>query len=200
MGLNETESAGLLHLPARDIPIPAHLSVAARAYLKPLSVSTVYPPMTDKAAWRAYIAASEAQILPLLRHISAEHEAGAKVQERTAGSVGIFDITPPTVSPDSQGVILELHGGGLITCTGELCRLMGVGLAARLQQRVWAVDYRTPTIPIPPLWMIAWKPIALSCASGLRARSSSAAGRLAAIWRRLWCCALATRGCHCQQV
>ena len=144
MGLNETESAGLLHLPARDIPIPAHLSVAARAYLKPLSVSTVYPPMTDKAAWRAYIAASEAQILPLLRHISAEHEAGAKVQERTAGSVGIFDITPPTVSPDSQGVILELHGGGLITCTGELCRLMGVGLAARLQQRVWAVDYRTP--------------------------------------------------------
>ena len=37
-----------------------------------------------------------------------------------------------------------MHGGGLIMCGGELCRLMGVGSANRLQKRVWSVDYRMP--------------------------------------------------------
>ena len=139
---NQTSSIGMCHVPARDIPVPAHLSAAARAYLAPLSVSSDYPPIHDKAAWRAHIKASEEQILPLLRHINSQYEV--EVEERTAGNFGIYDITPPGVLPDSDGIVLELHGGGFITCRGELCRQMGIGMAARLKQRVWAVDYRTP--------------------------------------------------------
>ena len=37
-----------------------------------------------------------------------------------------------------------MHGGGLIMCGGELCSIMGISSAARLNRRVWAVDYRMP--------------------------------------------------------
>jgi len=37
-----------------------------------------------------------------------------------------------------------MHGGALLLCGGELCRLMGIGSAARLRRRVWSVDYRMP--------------------------------------------------------
>jgi acetyl esterase/lipase len=37
-----------------------------------------------------------------------------------------------------------MHGGGLIMCGGELCKLMGIGAANRYQKRVWSVDYRMP--------------------------------------------------------
>jgi epsilon-lactone hydrolase len=132
----------MLHIPARDIPIPEFLSDIARAYLAPQPPSAPYPALEDKPGWRAYVAAVNQAVIPLLQQVT--QHATAQVEERGAGSARIFAITPPGLAPDDQCVVLEMHGGGLILCGGELCRMMGIGSAARLQRRVWSVDYRMP--------------------------------------------------------
>ena len=70
--------------------------------------------------------------------------AKADVEVRQFGSAAVFDITPEGIDPADRTIVLEMHGGGLLLCGGELCRLMGIGSAARLQKRVWSVDYRMP--------------------------------------------------------
>ena len=132
----------MIHVPARDIPAPAYLSPIAQAYLKPQPASPPYPAIADKAGWRAYVNAVDQAVIPLLQRVSAG--ATAKVEERKFGSASVFDIVPESADPADRSVVLEMHGGGLIMCGGELCRLMGVGSANRLQKRVWSVDYRMP--------------------------------------------------------
>ncbi len=131
-----------LHVPARDIPVPAHLSDTARAYLMPPPARMAYPELGDLAAWKAYVEAMDNAVLPLLRQIGGSVEA--QVLEIDAGGARVFDIRAAGVAPDSPGVILEIHGGALILCGGELCRIMGTFTSARLQRRVWSVDYRMP--------------------------------------------------------
>ncbi|WP_373078074.1 alpha/beta hydrolase [Zhongshania sp.] len=139
--MNE-QDMGKAQLPAREVTIPSHLSDIARHYLMPQPTPPPYPALNDKAGWRGYVTAAEENVLPMLRMLNAQSEA--VVVERDANGAQVFDITPPGLSPDNRTVVLEMHGGGLILCGGELCRLMGMGSAQRLQQRVWAVDYRMP--------------------------------------------------------
>ncbi len=139
-----SDSAGkvAVHIPARDICEPAHLGEGARIYLAPQPEPLTYPALDDKAGWQAYVAAVDQAVLPLLSQIC--EVVPAKVAERDAGGARVFDIAPPGLPDDSRGVILDMHGGGLIMCGGELCRMMGIGLAARVQRRIWTVDYRMP--------------------------------------------------------
>ena len=81
-------------------------------------------------------------VIPLLSQMSAQ--VTAQVEERNADGVRVFDIVPPGLDPDDRGVVLEMHGGALIMCGGELCRILGMFSAARLQRRLWSVDYRMP--------------------------------------------------------
>jgi epsilon-lactone hydrolase len=129
-------------IPAREIPVPAFLSPLARAYLKPQPAKSSYPAPSDKAAWRDYVAAGDNSILSLIQQISGA--ASAESLERDADGARVFEITPPGLDPDDRTVILEIHGGALILCGGELCLMMGIGSANRLGRRVWSVDYRMP--------------------------------------------------------
>ncbi len=148
MGANDDEVTGTLHVPARDIPVPEYLSPMARAYLMPQPASAPYPALEDKAGWRAYVSAVDQAVIPLLRRVSGQ--ATAKVDERDADGARVFDILPPGVDPNDRTIVLEMHGGGLILCGGELCRMMGTGSAMRLQRRLWSVDYRmAPDNPYP---------------------------------------------------
>ncbi len=146
--MTEQTPADTIQIPARDVPIPAFLSPVARAYLQPQPQMLAHPPLDDKAGWRAYVATIDQAVLPMLPQISAQ--ATATVTVRDADGAKVFDILPPGVDPDARGVVLEMHGGALILCGGELCKIMGMGSAARLQRRVWAVDYRmAPDHPHP---------------------------------------------------
>jgi len=129
-------------IPARELAVPAHLSEAARMYLMPQPASVPYPALEDKAGWRAYVTAVDQGVLPLLSQIC--DVVPATVEERDAGGARVFDIALPGLPDDSRGVVLDIHGGGLIMCGGELCKMMGISLAARLQRRIWSVDYRMP--------------------------------------------------------
>lgn len=133
----------VLHVPARDIPAPTHLSAGARGSLRqppPLSPTL---PLDDKAAWREYVQAFNASMMPMLEQM-VPLEGTATVEERHADGVRLWDIKPAEVKPGDRGIVLELHGGGLLMCGGELCRTLGIVAAARYQRRSWAVDYHMP--------------------------------------------------------
>ena len=140
--MNDGLNAAVQHVPARDIASPTFLSEGARMFLISQPAQHGYPAIGDKAAWREYVAAVDQGVLPLLSRIC---EVGpAEVSERLAGGARVFDIAPSGLPEGDRGVILDIHGGGLIMCGGELCRLMGISAALRLQRRIWTVDYRMP--------------------------------------------------------
>lgn len=132
----------ILHVPSRNIPIPEFLSDVARNYLKPQPGALPYPALDDKEGWRKYISMVDQAIIPLLR--GAGLQSKARVEERDIGGVRVYDIIAPGVDPLGRGVVLDIHGGALILCGGELCVIMGINSAARVQKRVWSVDYRMP--------------------------------------------------------
>lgn len=140
--MDNNNASGILHVPARDIPVPSFLSVAARAYLMPQPAPMPYPALEDKAGWKTYVSAVTTAVQPMLTQMMAQ--VTAHVDERDADGARVYDIIPPGLADGSRGVILDMHGGGLILCGGDMCRLMGMGAAAGAQKRVWAVDYRMP--------------------------------------------------------
>ncbi|GLR67181.1 hypothetical protein GCM10010909_18620 [Acidocella aquatica] len=140
--MDNDNASGILHVPARDIPVPSFLSDIARAYLMPQPPSMPYPSIEDKAGWQNYVSVMTDAVLPMLTQMMSQ--VTANVVERDADGARVYDITPPGWAEGSRGVILDMHGGGLILCGGEMCRLMGMGAATRTQKRVWAVDYRMP--------------------------------------------------------
>jgi acetyl esterase/lipase len=139
---SESDNHGTYTVPARDLPVPDYLSPVARAYLTPLLAWGDYPALEDKAGWAAYVAAVDAAVLS--RFPAWSEVSPAQATERDVGGARVFEIVPPGLDPDDRSVILEMHGGALILCGGEACKLMGVGSANRLSRRIWSVDYRMP--------------------------------------------------------
>ena len=132
-----------LHVPAREIPVPAHLSDAARAVLAmPPFESAGYPAPGDTAAWRAMIAKQDATLVTMTAPLVAN--VAADVKEIALDGFAVYVVTPQGVSDSDARVFLELHGGALIAGGGAACRAMGTLAAARNGIRTWAVDYRMP--------------------------------------------------------
>ena len=138
----QSDNRGTYTVPARDIPLPEYLSPIARMYLAKQPDKPSYPALDDLAGWGAFVAATDAAVLPLLQQISGH--AAAEMNERDAGGAKVFELVPPGLDPNDRTVILEMHGGALLFCGGELCKLMAMGTTARLGRRVWAIDYRMP--------------------------------------------------------
>ncbi|HKT77411.1 MAG TPA: alpha/beta hydrolase [Sphingobium sp.] len=133
-------------VPAREIPIPATLSPQAQAHLasyptEPVEVAP-FPAMEDKAGWRARVAQTDQAMLPMLQSVRAEGQVS--VERREIGGVPFFDVTPANAAPDDRTIVLDMHGGGLFLCAGDLCGLMAEGIALSLGRRIWSVDYRMP--------------------------------------------------------
>lgn len=132
------------HLPAREVPVPAYLSPAALASLTtPASAAAhAYPALDDMAGWKAYVAGMEGAMRDLI--LGSTANLPVDVVERDANGARVYDVTPQGLPAESCGVIIDMHGGGLIMCGGDLCRGMAAGVALQMQARVWAVDYRMP--------------------------------------------------------
>jgi len=135
--------AQVMNVPARDIPVPPYLSPAAQALLQPriFGGRGAYPAPEDKEGWKAFISATDDELWDFLQQITPG--VPVTVAERSVDHAKIFDITP--VAPaNARGVVLDMHGGALTLCGGELCKLMATGVAGRLNARVWSIDYRMP--------------------------------------------------------
>jgi epsilon-lactone hydrolase len=131
-----------LHVPAREIPIPAHLSPEAQAQLAAGTLSNPpWPALEDIQAWRALIASMDkvglAGLTQMGQHITAD------VKEIDADGVRVYSVKPRALA-DHGAVYLDIHGGALLWGGGPSCRAMGMLSADMMNANVWAVDYRMP--------------------------------------------------------
>jgi acetyl esterase/lipase len=139
----------VLHLPAREVPLPGTVSPQAQAILAmDLSAGRPAAPrppaaVDDLEGWRRWVEARNAEWRATATEQDAA-EASAAVTETLVGGTRVYLITPADHPAGAVRVLLHLHGGGLLLGGGDLCALGGRSIAERLQARTWAVDYRMP--------------------------------------------------------
>jgi acetyl esterase/lipase len=146
-----TQPAGVMRLPARDIPPPSLISDEARAVLAaPRPPAGAYPDPSDKAAWRRLAdtrnAASAALTAPIAARLKAD------VAEFTMGGVPVYVATPRAERLLHHGhVVLDIHGGALLFGGGEAnVRFEAQAMALRTGRVTYALDYRVaPDHPFP---------------------------------------------------
>lgn len=139
------EEQSVLRVPARDIPVPRHLSAEAQAWLampRAPEAAARYPALDDVAGWRERIAASDAVIMNL--HLGGKPATDCTIAAVEEGEARGFEVRPAGLSPADRRVYLDIHGGGLIMGAGEVCKAMAVNTAAMIGARVVAPDYRMP--------------------------------------------------------
>jgi acetyl esterase/lipase len=144
--MNDRDTAETpLHLDARDIPIPGHISEAARQFLALAGAAprVEEPTGTSQEEWDAAAAGWNARILPGMEPILTQ--IPMQVQTVAVGACEVHIATPPDL-PASRGdyVFMDIHGGGLVFGAGRFARAMAVFRAASLGVRVVSVDYRVP--------------------------------------------------------
>ena len=133
-----------LHVPARDIPVPAHLSPEARAWLampRPAGAGG-YPALDDAPGWRQLIAERDEMVMRVYMHRAPP--VPCTTRDLREGEARGYEIIPEGVAADDRRVYLDIHGGALIMGAGEDGKAMATGSACRLGVRVVAVDYRMP--------------------------------------------------------
>lgn len=142
-------TAAMLHVPAREIPIPAHLSPQAAAQLAAGTMSNpTWPDVGDPQAWRELVAQMDeiggAGLAMMSQHVA------ASVEEIDAGGARVYVVTPDDHDPADPRIYMEFHGGALLWGGGESCKAMGKISAAMTGAKTWAVDYRmAPDHPHP---------------------------------------------------
>ena len=123
----DSELRTILHVPARDVPIPAHLSPEAQAQLAQGSLSNPsWPPLNDIGSWRRLIATMDEMGLAGLTMIG--QHVKAEVQQIDAQGVRVFVVTRATGPP---GIRLFISTFMAALCSGE-----GVRAAARWESSV----------------------------------------------------------------
>ncbi len=132
-----------LHVPARDIPVPAHLSPEAQAQLAQGTLSNPpWPAQDDSEGWRQMISRMDEMGLAGLTAIGRDIQA--EVEEIDVQGVRVYVVTPRDREHGDSSVYLDIHGGALLWGGGESCRAMGIITAGMVRAKVWAVDYRLP--------------------------------------------------------
>jgi acetyl esterase/lipase len=142
------DAEGAMHLPARTIPVPATISPEAQKALASPQPEPPAPPVGDRSAWHAAIAAYDAQ---LAEHSQAARNSFAgKVDARELGGVHVYELTPESMPPKNNNrLLLYLHSGGYVFGAGQ-AGLAGAFALANSGFRVFSVDYRmAPDHPYP---------------------------------------------------
>ena len=133
----------VLHVPAREIPIPSSVSPEAQAVLSVgFTQASGYPDLADLEGWRAMIKAQDEMLLPMMSERASRLDV--EVEDIEVDGVSVYVLTPRGTADDDRRVYLDIHGGALIMGGGEVCRAMGITSITRAGSRVWAVDYRMP--------------------------------------------------------
>lgn len=137
--------AGVVRLPARDIPPPAGISDEARATLAMSAPGNgPFPAEGDLEGWRAYVAKAGAAADAMRAGLSAKLHAD--VTAARLGGAATYVATPrPERLVSDRHVLLDFHGGGLIFGGGEAAVSFNAKMMALRTGRVaYSVDYRMP--------------------------------------------------------
>ncbi|MFF2936681.1 alpha/beta hydrolase [Streptomyces mirabilis] len=142
--MTTTGKQPVLHLLAREVPIPTLLSPEAQAQLaqSPGISNPPWPAQDDIDGWRALIATMDETGLAGLTMMA--QQVPATVEEINTDGVRVYVVTPDGCTVGDQSVYLDIHGGALLWGGGESCRALAVITAGMVGAEVWAVDYRMP--------------------------------------------------------
>src|SRR5688572_884869 len=108
--MTDGENKGL-RVPERSIPIPAHLSAEARAFLSAHGSPGGWPALDDVAGWKSRLAAMDAMMSE--RFVPKGPMPCASTQRRDDGVLS-YDLIPEGVSASDRRVFYEMHGGALV--------------------------------------------------------------------------------------
>lgn len=139
-----------LTVPERTIPVPKHLSSKAQAMLAPFPGigEMQYPNIDDIEGWRKHVEMVDNSLFPMLQAVTPPGEVD--VETRIIDGLTVFIITPEGIKSDDRTVMLDMHGGGLILCGGELGLELAKAMAITYKVTVWSVDFRmAPDHPFP---------------------------------------------------
>jgi acetyl esterase/lipase len=147
----EASAPGALHLPARVIPVPKSVDEVAQKFLAEGAARRVAdvgptPPVSDKAAWKARIAAMDAIFDPMVDRMLA---LPAKARRTILGGANVCVGTPDVMRhPDRAR--LGIHGGGWTLLGGRFVMGDAAQMAADSGCTTFSVDYRMPPdFPFP---------------------------------------------------
>jgi len=136
----DDENKGL-HVPERTIPVPAHLSAEARAFLSAQVPPGPWPALDDVAGWKQRVAAMDAMIT---QRFTPRNALPCAITDRREGGVLAYELIPEGVSPADRRVFYDIHGGALVMGGGETCKARARARATTVGARLIAVDYRMP--------------------------------------------------------
>lgn len=142
---NASSPDGSVHVPARTIPAPTSISPEARLGLAQAAALPlgVYPPPSDKAAWKQYVARADAGFKPMFDRMRGA--ARAEVEKIGIAGVTVYVATPHAPRADrSKQVRLTLHGGALVMLGGEFVGGEAAMTATESGCLSYSVDYRMP--------------------------------------------------------
>lgn len=134
-------------------PIPSHLSPEAQEFLAfhRDRVRTPSPaPDAGVDAWLAWVAARDAEVIEMFAPMFATELPVDRVDADIDG-VLTFQLRPHHLDVDaSDGIFLDIHGGGLILMGGELCAATAIAASFTRPLVTWSPDYRMPPLhPYP---------------------------------------------------
>lgn len=137
--------AGVVRLPARDIPLPSGVSEAARGNLTMRRPGRgPLPALDDPEGWRRAIARRNAENAALIAPFASRLKAS--VEPCRLGSAPAYVAVPQAERLlDDRLVVLDIHGGALLYLGGEEnVRFSAAALALRTGRRTYSLDYRVP--------------------------------------------------------
>ena len=146
---NETESSELVR--RNHPPVPSTVSAQAQAMLSvPFNAGKhPYPAIEDTAGWLAHISAVDAVVRPFVEAGLPPAETFTVKAEEIDG-VANFVIRPADLSDAEVPIFIEIHGGALYLCGGELAWMGAAAHAVGREGITWAPDYRMPPLhPYP---------------------------------------------------
>jgi acetyl esterase/lipase len=140
----DDENKNLL-IPARAIPVPRTVSSEAQAFLASMGAirRQPLPSLSDKEAWRAYIAEGNEEMAEVCARASAAHPAD--ILTHKIGAADLYEISPRSQTErNKKRAIFYIHGGGFIGGGGITAAHMATELASAAKMRAFSVDYRMP--------------------------------------------------------
>jgi epsilon-lactone hydrolase len=103
LGLSHKEPTAMLHLPARDIPVPTSVSPEAQAVL---AMGRLGPPaqempaLDDSDAWKAYVAETDGFVRSMVGDGVADFDG--TIEDRVIGACPVYVVTPDGVADDDR--------------------------------------------------------------------------------------------------
>lgn len=140
---NTRDDNGVVVVPERRIPVPTTISPQAQAFFSapPTFRPGPEPELEDKAGWRQYIGAMQAEVMAHVSRI--EPMFPARIETVALANANLYVITPDGLTPeDEDRAILYVHGGGFIVGGDRAAAIAALPLACTTRCKIYSIDYR----------------------------------------------------------